>query len=495
MLPFQFYVLLCVSFSRIADAVTQLQRPLLKDLLPDLQCHPQDSLDAWLSNERDFAVGRLLANAAPGGHSLQGAVPGTVVASPSRRDPDYYYQWVRDAAITVATLVRLESESYSPRIEKVLSAYASLQRDLQRASDLGEPKFLVSGKPFTGPWGRPQRDGPALRALTLMHYLRQHNSTNPAVWHSTEPTGAADWFRRLYEPVLPAESIIKADLEYVSHSWRLPGFDLWEEFEGFHFFTAVVQMRAMREGAELAAAFGDVGASSWYHKQHLHLRDLVGKFWDAEHETLVATLNSSRSGLDCSILLGALHGADDFDQAAFDYRSWSDEVLLSLLKLAQDQRDRFPINSAFSHPLFGTGLGRYPEDIYDGCGTSVGNPWFLCTASAAELLYRAALHFKYQGSIRVSSLGLPFWHALNPHITRPCVLTARSHPSFHVTLELLVEAADGFLAVIRRHADDSGALSEQFDGVTGMERGARDLTWSYGAFIEAVAARDAFVGV
>lgn len=35
---------------------------------------------------------------------------------------------------------------------------------------LGEPKFLVDGTRFNGAWGRPQRDGPALRATALMTY-------------------------------------------------------------------------------------------------------------------------------------------------------------------------------------------------------------------------------------------------------------------------------------------------------------------------------------
>src|SRR5438067_683903 len=33
---------------------------------------------------------------------------------------------------------------------------------------------------------------------------------------------------------------------------------------------------------------------------------------------------------------------------------------------------------------------RYPEDVYDGVGTSLGNPWYLATTSMAELFYRAA---------------------------------------------------------------------------------------------------------
>ncbi len=54
---------------------------------------------------------------------------------------------------------------------------------------------------------------------------------------------------------MPPNSVIKADLEYVSKFWNeTDGYDLWEESMGKHLFTASVQLRALREGAELAGA-------------------------------------------------------------------------------------------------------------------------------------------------------------------------------------------------------------------------------------------------
>lgn len=41
---------------------------------------------------------------------------------------------------------------------------------LPNGEGLGEPKFMVDGTRFNGAWGRPQRDGPALRAIALMTY-------------------------------------------------------------------------------------------------------------------------------------------------------------------------------------------------------------------------------------------------------------------------------------------------------------------------------------
>lgn len=54
----------------------------------------QDSLDAWIQQEERIALDKLLANVSPGGRNVegQGVAPGTVVASPSQHEPDYWYQ-------------------------------------------------------------------------------------------------------------------------------------------------------------------------------------------------------------------------------------------------------------------------------------------------------------------------------------------------------------------------------------------------------------------
>lgn len=54
----------------------------------------QDTLDSWIDKEERIALDKLLANVAPGGRNIEGkgVVPGTVVASPSMDEPDYWYQ-------------------------------------------------------------------------------------------------------------------------------------------------------------------------------------------------------------------------------------------------------------------------------------------------------------------------------------------------------------------------------------------------------------------
>lgn len=495
------------SLGRFASALNtqKLQQPL------------QHSLDAWIEQEEGIALDKLLANVAPGGRNVagKGVVDGTVVASPSQAGPDYWYQWVRDAAITMDALVDIyaddPSSSLGSEMSTILDAYSALQHSIQRTSNpsgtfddlsgLGEPKFAVDGTPFTGSWGRPQRDGPALRALTLMHYLREYNSSHPTLWSSES---ADDFFGPFYTTEMPPNSVIKADLEYVSHFWNQSGFDLWEEVEGLHFFTLITSARSLREGAQLAAAFNDHGAAEWYAQQAGYIENLLRKFWNKNKGHLVETLWSKRSGLDCGLLLGSLHAlpADGSEDEAV-FPPWSDEILISLLALSRDQRDRFPINSSPSDEqgngeveewaFEGTGIGRYPEDVYDGYGTSNrgGNPWFLCTSSAAEILYRTATEFSTSSNLTITDLGLPFFESLlaTSSLDVSPGTYGESNALFHSIIERLKATGDQFLEVVKTHVDAEGSMSEQFDRVTGYMRGAEDLTWSYGAFLQAVRAR------
>jgi glucoamylase len=53
----------------------------------------QGTFDVWIQQQEQIALDKLLANVAPGGTNVDGRVaPGTVVASPSREKPDYWYQ-------------------------------------------------------------------------------------------------------------------------------------------------------------------------------------------------------------------------------------------------------------------------------------------------------------------------------------------------------------------------------------------------------------------
>jgi len=52
-----------------------------------------------------------------------------------------------------------------------------------------------------------------------------------------------------------------------------------------------------------------------------------------------------------------------------------------------------------------------------------------------------------------------------------------------------IERGDGFLRTARAFTPQSGDLAEQFDQRTGEPRSARQLAWSYAAFISCIVAR------
>lgn len=115
---------------------------------------------------------------------------------------------------------------------------------------LGEPKFYINETAFTGAWGRPQRDGPALRSTAIITY---------ANWLIAD--GNTSYATDTLWPV------IQLDLDYVASSWNQSTFDLWEEIDSSSFFTTAVQHRALRQGAALATAIGQTSSASQYTTQ------------------------------------------------------------------------------------------------------------------------------------------------------------------------------------------------------------------------------------
>jgi glucoamylase len=167
----------------------------------------REDLEEWLEEERVRATAFLLRNVSP-----PDALPGAIVASPSRSNPDYYFHWVRDSGIAAKAILSLYRSAEEPAARRrylgVLLDFADFSRHIQGTSartsaGLGEPKFTVDGAPYTGPWGRPQNDGPAIRALVLGRLA-----------NVLLDEGRWDLVReRLYDGKLPASSVIKADLD------------------------------------------------------------------------------------------------------------------------------------------------------------------------------------------------------------------------------------------------------------------------------------------
>ncbi|KAK6360958.1 hypothetical protein TWF730_007073 [Orbilia blumenaviensis] len=425
-------------------------------------------LEEWLARQYPFSEAALKRNI---GSSENTNIPkGVVVASPSTHDPNYFYQWIRDASAVMEHIVGnyLRDGSDLSYIMDWIEVQSKLQK-LDNPSGgfttggLGEPKFNVDGTAYTDSWGRPQRDGPPLRANTLMKFATAYIKVD-------------DGFVRN-----KLHAIIKADLEYVVAYWSHSSFDLWEEIQGQHYFTIIVSYRSMIEGAAFAKLMGDNAAAETYTKTAESMVSTIKGFWRADKGYIVETHNiHGRSGLDCGVLLGAL-------KAPYIFKPSGEEVLATTDALISAFQGLYMINRNVHGPGFG--IGRYPEDTYDGHVTSgEGNPWFICTATVAHVLYTAASDFKAAKSVNITPTSLNLFKRAYAS-ANPGSYNAGSK-EFNDIVSGFKNLGDAFMAVIKRHSFTDGGMSEQFNRYTGFNQGARDLTWSYESVLEAIHARN-----
>lgn len=444
---------------------------------------PIPLLDADVLDQKVRSQNRMIWNLSPAG-----AASGVIIASPSRQNPDYYFHWVRDAAITFDQAIQIYRENpdfhIRAKMRNFIFDYMALnqriQNDTRALTGLGEPKFWVDGTPFSGSWGRPQDDGPAMRALNFIAVYHMVIGENWPEKNQIIP--------HLYRAEMPANSLIKKDLEFVAHHWREASFDLWEEVQGNHFFTLMVQRKSLLLGADLAASLQDPGAAFFYRSEAMKMTAEIEKFWKAESGYIIATryFNWSdprrESRLDSAVLLGSILGdSGDGFMAPYD-----DRVLATLQRLRDAFRSIYYINN--DSPL-GDALGRYPEDTYDGYSTaSSGNPWFICTQTAAEVYYRTYLHAKDIKQIKISETNLRFYQNLLKGEVSLQVGMRLSAPDalYGKLLKNLRIEGDKMLARTLYHKDEQGALSEQMNRFTGFMQGANDLTWSYASYLSAV---------
>lgn len=376
--------------------------------------------------------------------------PGMVVASPSRSNPDYYYDWVRDTALTMRSLIDYYELKKDPKVKNMIFNWIKAEtyrQTLPTLSGLGEPKYFIDGSGFTGPWGRPQNDGPALRAIAMIKFAR-------ILFAEGNPEYV---LKNLYHGVLPADSVIKKDLEYTAKNWMEHSFDLWEEEKGMHFYTLLAQQVALQEGAKLAAELRDEGAADYYRQESSKIaRFIKSEFMDDRVGILVTTQRSSalgykNSGLDVAPLLALLHTSPY--QKLFSLRDI--HVLKYIKILSGTFAEIYQVNKKYQG--LGVGIGRYPEDRYDGYVTShQGNPWFLATLALGEYF---------------------------------CLLKDEMGKKGNLSKDLskeLSKATEEQFARALFHSDRKGAMSEQFNHETGLMQGAIELTWSHNSFMTAM---------
>ena len=194
-------------------------------------------------------------------------------------------------------------------------------------------------------------------------------------------------------------------------------------------------------------------------------------FWNGQYVLANTNENNGRTAKDANTLLGSIHTFDP--SAACDdstFQPCSEKALANHKVVTDSFRSIYAINSGIAQGV-AVAVGRYPEDSYQG-----GNPWYINTASAAELLYDALYQWNRLGSLTVTSTNLAFFKDFSSSVTPGTY--ASSSATFTSLTNAIRVCADGYMSIIEKYTPSGGALAEQFSRSDGTPLSAVDLTWS-----------------
>ncbi|ODN70261.1 glycoside hydrolase family 15 protein [Methylobrevis pamukkalensis] len=422
---------------------------------------------------------------------------GSVLASPVSAhwdpEPDYFYHWTRDAAIVMAEVARLAAEgdeggppggwarafadyvAFSLATTRLAGAGSvpnplrpttradclkHLRSDQELAgvsgdTILAEPRVNPDGSTDLQRWARPQHDGPALRALTLLEHLA-----------SAEVSPAA--------AELLAVDLLETDLGFTLRQAGSPCIGPWEEDDefGHHYFTGVCQLGALVRGADRLAAAGlDAQAGECRTAADALRRALDGHF---DPQLGVYRAIAARGGatdahqvVDACQVMAVLHaGLEEGRHSVLD-----DRLQASVHALAAAFCDLYPVNHG-SGTGFGPLVGRSVGDRYFG-----GNPWFPTSFALAEFHYALAKRLRDGAALPETGTNLAFRRGLFGDTATGDAAAA------------LAARGDAVLAATLAHAGPDGEMSEQIDRTTGAQLSARQLTWSHAALLSVARAR------
>ena len=454
------------------------------------------ALDEWIEKEALFAAGAMLraisatdlVKKRPGFGQRIVPRPGSVVASPVLAaydpDPDYFFHWFRDSAIVIDALRVAKAMGFERRIAvERLQEFVEFNRSLRqldgqdlvregRFRDKVQPSFLQYVRPdaeiaavvgaaalaearvnpdgsldFTR-WARPQNDGPALRVLALNR------------WREAEP----DLDRTLRSAML---ELAVGDLDFIRSRAREPSFDIWEEESGYHCYTHLAQAEALACGAEWLEEIGDISHAGACRSIADELAPRLAAYWSAAdgyyRSRTGVVAGVPEKALDISVILGVLHaGRTTGAHSVLDPRA---QATLSALEDLFDAE--YPINRQ-RPPERGPAMGRYANDAYYG-----GNPWYLATLAAAEFYFRLAVALRSGAPLGSNSENARFRQRLGDEDP----------------VKAAFERGDTFMRTVQAYTPPSGDLSEQFERSTGAQTSAKQLAWSYAAFITAASSR------
>jgi glucoamylase len=462
------------------------------------------ALDEWIAGEAEIAADAMLAAISatrlvkdrPG--FGQRIVPraGSILASPVPAaydpDPDYFFHWFRDSAVVIdalrvaladglvdrrhavdrlgefiafgRSLLNLDGRGFlaegdfRARVQPAFLQYVRPDPEIAALSGetvLGDVRVNPDGTPDISRWARPQFDGPPLRAIALMRWGRALPDADAAL-------------------VAGMRQLVTADLRFALANAEKPCFDIWEEESGHHYYSLLVQAEALRHGADWFAERGEVADAEASRATSAALASRLDAYWDeaAGYYRSRTAVVAGKPGkdLDVATVLAVLHtGRVAGPHSVLDPRA---QATLSALEVLFE-RD-YPINR--DRPVDrGPALGRYATDVYYS-----GGAYFFATLAAAEFYFRLANALLSGAELPIAEENVRFRQRLG---------NAGRGIGRREAAAAAVERGNAILRMVQAYTPASGELSEQFDRTTGAQTSAKHLTWSYAAFVTAVASR------
>ena len=310
------------------------------------------------------------------------------------------------------------------------------------------PKFeLPNGEVFVGGWCRPQTDGPGLRsgALILFANLLLKNGQQSYVTNTLVP-------------------IIKNDLDWVLTNWQSNGCDLWEEVRSSDFFwNRAGYVYTFKQCQTLFTALGDSSFASRCSSTGSAVQTSLEAHWTGTFMT-----ESENRQRDSAVI----HAFSSFEA----YSLTDSKVAKTIKELAQTFCSEYAINQAeIKSGIPGILMGRYPGDSYAG-----GNPWQLLTAVLAKTFYQGA-NLLMQSNGFADEDDRAAWFDL---------LKIPEGASLTSQVQAAIGAGDAVMYRLYQHVkSDGGHIAEQIDRNSGVQKSAKDLTWSYANLLSAMQER------
>lgn len=369
------------------------------------------ALEQWLEHEYRHAAQAMLRSVSagaivkrrPGFGTEVRAAPGSIIASPVPGaydpDPDYFFHWYRDSAVVMEALRLLHQDGTlgaealghfgdflrfnlalreldgrrliqdsawrgraQPDFRKFLREDAELEQ-VHGDAVAAETRVNPDGTLDISKWARPQHDGPPLRALAVLNWIK-------AV---PLDVAAAD----------DAAALLRADLSFTRRHWRTASYDIWEEEKGQHYYTWRVSAAALEQGAAWLECKGeDLEGQACRREAQAILGELDG-WWLAEagHYRSRGLQGAARSTkeLDIAVILAAIHSGEAAGaHSVHDPRMWA-----TLDRLEQLFDSLYAINRGRRG---GPAMGRYKGDVYYS-----GGAYYFSTLGAAEFCFLAAI--------------------------------------------------------------------------------------------------------